>query len=98
MATNQYEFDLVEELKEELGGSSCMADWGEFWDELKDADKRAKVSASEIYLLNEDERECAIDVASEEIATYAKGTRAELPSLIKYIWEQIEIELKELEA
>lgn len=98
MATNQYEAELENELIWDCGEEITRADWCEFHDALKEVDDRAKESALSIVLLPKDEQEQAIEDDVEFIAKCVENTRANLPSLEKYIWQQIENEIKEIEG
>lgn len=86
--TNKYEAHLIEELKEHLGDDACKADWDEFWDTIVKVNESASVHARFIEEHDDDLIEEAVDLVYE----WAQDTRADLPSIKAYIWQQIENE------
>lgn len=84
---NPYLETLKDELREDCGEDICQADWDEFYDTLKCMEDMAY-----LYAINFVDMD--LDVESQHIATIAQGTRADLPSIVKYAYAAIEENLK----
>lgn len=84
---NPYLETLKEELREECGEDICQADWWCFFDALVDVDNFA-------WQCPKGSDEFAIEGWAIQSAAYAQGTRADLPSIVKYAYAAIEENLK----
>lgn len=91
--TNKYEDDLIAELRDNLGDDICKADWDEFWGIIRKVDECAAVHARIIKETGADDRDELIEEAVELVYEWAFNTRADLPSIKAYIWQQIENEM-----
>lgn len=88
---NPYLETLKEELREELGEGICQADWDCFWDGLRLVDRQLEVMWCGYPILS---TYVSDDEMASDAASYAQGTRADLPSIVKYAYAAIEENLK----
>lgn len=88
---NPYLETLKDELREDCGEDICQADWDCFWDGLAWVGVKAMRLSSEA---NIESHGFDHDRYAEVAAEYAQGTRADLPSIIKYAYAAIEENLK----
>lgn len=91
---NPYLETLKDELREDCGEDICQADWDCFWCALKEIDDRSFDCAVEVRLMAKDDQESMIDDDADYLAGFAIGTRAHLPSIVKYAYAAIEENLK----
>lgn len=82
---NPYLETLKDELREDCGEDICQADWDCFWDAVREINLESEVFA-EVY----DD----FDEAAKLLAEFAQGTRADLPSIVKYAYAAIEESLE----
>lgn len=82
---NPYLETLKDELREELGDMICAADWACFHIGIGEVDSAVKNHAGDWVDMLE---------AAQECASWAEGTRADLPSIVKYAYAAIEGNLK----
>lgn len=85
---NPYLEALKEELREECGEDICQADWDCFWDGLKRVDEKADFFKWSAYSDGD------YAYHANYVSSYAQGTRADLPSIVKYAYAAIEENLK----
>lgn len=85
---NQFERQLVEEFVEACGSSICDSDWDEFNSEIEWIEEKAK----EVAFKGMEEADIDDNVLS--IAGQLHASRADLPSLNKFIYTEIEEQAK----
>lgn len=92
---NPYLETLKDELREELGEDICQADWDEFYDGLEVVDAMSGTISTLFKVYSGEDVDCdKINEGAEECTKWAKGTRADLPSIVKYAYAAIEENLK----
>lgn len=85
---NPYLETLKDELREECGDTICQADWDCFCLGLALVDLESRTLGLTACSCDD------IDDDARHAASLAKGTRADLPSIVKYAYAAIEENLK----
>lgn len=81
---NKFYGDMRNEMRDQCGDDICAADWGEFYDMIYAIEILAR------YVAQPDMDENEIDDNVGAIYDVISGSRADLPSVEKYIYAEIE--------
>lgn len=86
---NPYLETLKDELREDCGEDICQADWDCFWNGVEMVDHAVAVGIKMGVMSMSGK-----DDFAAECAAWSRGTRADLPSIVKYAYAAIEENLK----